>query len=110
MAIDQSPLLLSRSPAELEQLFEALKANWHEDTDQLSSVAQKAMHPAYQRIIGLGPVVLPLILHDMEREPDHWFWALRAITGEDPVKREDAGNIQRMTETWLVFGREQGFI
>ena len=34
----------------------------------------------YQRIIGMGLPVVPLILEELEREPDQWFWALEAIT------------------------------
>lgn len=45
---------------------------------------EMAMHPAYQRIIGLGPEVAPLLLRELERQPDHWFWALKALTGADP--------------------------
>jgi hypothetical protein len=26
-----------------------------------------------------------LILQDLEQQPDHWFWVLRSITGENPV-------------------------
>ena len=29
--------------------------------------------------------VVPLILAELEHEPDQWFWALEAITDEDPV-------------------------
>jgi hypothetical protein len=45
-------------------------------------------HPAYQRIIEMGQPVMPLIFRELEREPDHWFWALQSITGENPVKLE----------------------
>jgi hypothetical protein len=61
------------------------------------------MHPAYQRIIGMGPVVLPLILREMQERGGHWFWALRAISEEDPVDAQDAGAIKKMTEAWLQF-------
>jgi hypothetical protein len=26
-----------------------------------------------------------LILQDLKQQPDHWSWALRSITGENPV-------------------------
>lgn len=44
-----------------------------------------AMLPSCQRIIGMGPVVVPLILEELRREPDHWFWALEMLTEDDPV-------------------------
>jgi hypothetical protein len=96
--------------AELEQLFASLAAQWREETAVYSSVTQKAVHPAYQRIIGMGPAALPLIFHELERQPGHWFWALRAITGENPVRPEDAGNVGKMTEAWLGFAREHGYL
>jgi hypothetical protein len=58
----------------------------------------------------MGPAAVPLILRELERQPDHWFWALTAITGEDPVRPEDAGNIERMAQAWLALGQEQGYI
>ncbi|MEG3848501.1 hypothetical protein QT971_14170 [Microcoleus sp. herbarium19] len=75
----------------------------------LSLVAQKSMHAAYQRIIGMGPAVVPLILRDLEQKPDHWFWALRAITGDNPVKPEQRGRMKLMTQAWIEWGKEHGY-
>ena len=67
-------------------------------------------HPAYQSIIRMGPAVVPLILRELQREPDYWFWALTAITGENPVPPEDAGDLDRMTDAWLAQGRARGYL
>ena len=67
-----------------------------------------AMEPSYQEIIGLGPVVLPLILRELAREPDQWFWALRSISGEDPAA--DAETVQDASQLWLRWGRERGLL
>lgn len=69
-----------------------------------------AMVPEYQRIIGMGPAALPLILDSLRREPEHWYWALEAITGENPVPPEDRGDIQKTADLWVAWGREQGLI
>ena len=53
---------------------------------------------------GMGPAVVPLLLRDLETKRRHWFAALAAITGADPVSAEDAGNIPRMAEAWLHWG------
>ena len=66
------------------------------------------MHAAYQRIIGMGPAVVPLILRDLEQKPDHWFWALRAITGDNPVKAEKCDRMKLMTQAWIQWGKEHG--
>jgi hypothetical protein len=76
----------------------------------LSSITAKAMHPAYQQIIGMGPAAIPLILRDLQRRPDHWFWALTAMTGEDPVPPEDAGDMRKMAEAWIQLGRARGHV
>jgi hypothetical protein len=67
-------------------------------------------HPAYQAIIALGTGVVPLLLRDLEREPVHWFEALAAITGEDPVAPVDWGKATAMARAWLAWGRNRGLI
>jgi len=39
-------------------------------------------------MIGLGWPVVPLILEELNREPNQWFWALEAITEQNPVPPE----------------------
>jgi hypothetical protein len=74
----------------------------------LSVVSKIAIHPAYQRIIGMGQPVIPLIFRELEREPDHWFWALQSITGENPVSVDRQGNITQMAAAWLEWGKAHG--
>lgn len=90
--------------------FSNLKEEWEDEIAALSSVTDIGMHPAYQQIIGMGPIVIPLILSEMVRKLGHWFWALKSITGEDPVSPEQRGRINEMTEAWLSWGREQRYI
>ncbi|MEG3890120.1 MULTISPECIES: hypothetical protein [unclassified Microcoleus] len=59
-----------KSKVELEAEFNSLAEEWRTETRMLSLVAQKSMHPAYQRIIGMGQPVAPLILRDLEQKPD----------------------------------------
>ena len=84
--------------------FQQLANEWKRDTVYLSSTDAIVMHPAYQRIIGMGQGVISLILQDLEEAPAHWFHALRAITGESPVRPEDRGNIDAMRRAWLDWG------
>ncbi len=46
---------------------------------------------------------------DLEQKPDHWFWALRAITGDNPVKSEHRGRMKLMAEAWIQWGKEHGY-
>ena len=32
------------------------------------------------RVRSMGPTAIPWLLAELEREPDHWFWALKSIT------------------------------
>jgi hypothetical protein len=41
-------------------------------TALLSSTTAMVNHPTYQAIISLGPLALPLLLRELEREPVHW--------------------------------------
>ena len=94
----------------LEARFNDLAATWTKDTQIMSSIAQMALHPAYQEIIGMGPEAVPFIIERLKLEPDHWFWALRSITGIDPVKAEARGNFAMMREAWLNWAQENGII
>ena len=89
--------------------FERLAAAWHKAVAHHSSSRIRDNHPAYQEIIGMGQAVVPLLLRDLENNRRHWFTALAVITGADPISEEDAGNIPRMTEAWLRWGREHGY-
>jgi hypothetical protein len=103
--------LLETWQASEEELasFHALAERWTKETAHLSNMAKKALHPAYQEIIGMGEGVVPLLLAELRREPDDWFWALYAITGANPVPVESRGNLRAMAEAWLQWGFEKGY-
>lgn len=103
-------LPISRQWANPVTRFLTLKKEWEDNTAYLSSMTKIVMHPAYQQIIGMGQVAVPLILSEMRKKPDHWFWALRSITGEDPVLPGHRGRLKQMTEDWLKWGRGKGHI
>jgi hypothetical protein len=76
----------------------------------MSNTAQMAMLRSYQKIIGMGLAAVPLILEELQREPNQWFWALEAITDENPVPPEAAGKVRLMAEAWIQWGREHGLL
>jgi hypothetical protein len=88
----------------IEEKFHRLAAVWKSERGPTSSITAIATHPAYQQIIGMGPAVVPLILRELERELDHWFWALKAMIGTDPVPPESRGKLREMAEAWLRSG------
>jgi hypothetical protein len=92
----------------LADRFQSLAKIWHEECGHLSSVREMVIHPAYQQIVGMGQDALPFIFSDLERETDHWFWALRAITGDNPVPAEHQGNMTEMAKDWLWWAKKRG--
>src|SRR5215831_3149182 len=100
--------LPSEPPAKIAERFRRLSTEWKDQARYLSNTVRMAMLTPYQRIIGMGMPVVPLILEDLQREPHHWFWALEAITEENPVPPESLGKIQEMASAWIEWGRTQG--
>src|SRR5229473_2339691 len=93
------------------QRFNRLAKSWKTETELISKMSRKLMHPAYQRIIGMGEPAIPLILKDLAANgPDDWFWALTAITDENPITEGMAGNMVAMTEAWLQWGKSAGYL
>ena len=93
-----------------EVKFFNLKTEWEESTAALSSINAIALNASYQEIIGMGEEAIPLILTEMTKKTGHWFWALKALSGEDPIPLEARGNMKRMTELWLAWGETKGYI
>jgi hypothetical protein len=88
--------------------FQQLVKEWHIQCGTISSPIDMAMCPAYQQILAMGAPAIRLILKQLELEgddPDHWFWALNFLTGEDPVAPEDQGNLRKMSAAWRRWGR-----
>jgi hypothetical protein len=89
-------------------IFHELVDQWRRDTAGLSSSAKIAMHPAYQQMIGLGLEALPFIFREMSQPSASWFWALRAIVGQDIAASHN--DVVHASRAWLSWGIEQGYI
>jgi len=109
-SIDHFMVPISRQWADPATKFFRFKQEWEEATAMLSSITEIAMHPAYQQIIGMGSIAIPFIMRELKNRPAHWFWALKSITGEDPVPPEKRGRIGDMAKAWLIWGREHDYI
>jgi hypothetical protein len=98
--------------AELERVFREAADRWLDETEHVSNINKAISHPAYQQIIGMGKVlpsfIVPLLLHELEVNPDHWLVALHEITREDPA----AENIsfEEAIQAWLTWGRQRGYL
>lgn len=94
---------------ELRERFDELAAQWHLEAD-VHSMAEKFEVAPYRAIIALGPRVVPLILRELEKAPDHWYVALEELTGARPSPPEHRGVLAAIAEDWVRWGREQGLL
>ena len=96
-----------QSRPDLESIFRQLADEWYEATAGLSFIQKKVAHPAYYKIIGLGPEVLPLLLRELQTSRSHWFWALHSISREDPVR--PGATLDQSIDDWLTWGKTRGY-
>lgn len=95
----------------LESKFNSLASTWKDEVLFSSSVSEMITNKSYLQIIALGEKALPLIFNEMKDQPDHWFAALSSITGGvNPVKPENRGNIDKMTNDWINWGKKNGYV
>lgn len=105
----RSALLVSGARQEARTAkFESLRAQWQSETTFTTSLTDRVLNGAYQQIIGMGAAVLGDILRSLVEEPDHWFWALSAISGEDPAA--GMATFAEAREAWLRWGRDRGHL
>jgi len=100
--------LMPDAGKQLAERFEALFQQWRNETLLSSSGSEITNHPAYRVIIELGPSVVPFILIKLQEDPQHLFYALFKITGENPVKPKHIGMLTKMKEDWLEWGAIKG--
>jgi hypothetical protein len=105
-----APSAVAGPTAQQRERFNQLAREWLDDTAASSSLTDKALHPAYQRIIGMGPVAITMVLEELERELGHWFWALGALAPDDENPAEDASDLEDARASWLKWGREKGYL
>jgi len=92
----------------LAQEFMRLKKLWNEDTAGISSETRILLNHYYLKIISLGPSIIPLILAELSKKPDHWFMALAVLSDSDPTK--PGYTFIEATEAWLKWGRDHGYL
>lgn len=107
--------IIERRSKHQEILFELYThiKKWKSDTTHWSSIIKMLSHPSYLRIIELAQYfhaheVVKALLQELATEPDHWFTALTAITGEDPTQPEH--DFDEAVNAWLVWGQKKEII
>ncbi|MSV28292.1 MAG: hypothetical protein EXQ52_06050 [Bryobacterales bacterium] len=98
----------------LEKRFFQQADKWQRETGHLSSPTQRMMHPSYQAILGMGidneHEIVVLLIRDMQQRGRPWFGALSYITKENPINRADAGEMDKMINSWVKWGKSRGLL
>jgi hypothetical protein len=97
----RSPAALRRSNTEVRIKFERYRLAWQDKAAAMSVLNDIAVLDEYQHIIGLGLPVVPFIIEELRHELDHWFWALKAIVGEDHAA--EASTMKEAAEMWIAW-------
>ena len=98
----------SKVDPELERWFREKVDTWRRETGGYSVIRKKISHIAYEEIVDRGWDVVPLILAEMRNRPGYWFWALRSITDENPVR--EGATFTQATEDWISWGIQRHLI
>lgn len=107
--LDIDPELATPTIA-IESYFRSRVMKWKQDTSHLSLVSLRITHPAYREIVLMGRQALPLILAELEEEPDHWFHALMTLADENPVPAGFSGSVSEAAALWVEWGRSRKLI
>ena len=94
----------------VRQRFQELADLWEEETLFFSFADRAARHPACREIVSMGEAAIPLILERLQSWAGEWFSPLEEITGINPVNPDDYGNVPAMTESWVEWGRLNGYV
>ena len=81
--------------------FYRLLRRWRFATLTESSIDRAIANEAFQGIVGLGEVALPLIVEELRTRPDLLVAAMLLITGENPVPFSSRGDMSAMATAWI---------
>ena len=89
--------------------IDAVLDAWQADTISMSSMSDMMAHPAHAHLASFGHITAQRVLERMQGDPESthpgWFALLHEITGQAPVPDEHAGDMRKMAEHWVEWGR-----
>ena len=92
----------------VDEMFHHEADLWWKETRVLSSIQAKIFNPHYQRIIGMGHSVLPLIFSQLRDRGGLWYWALECITGHNPAS--EAETLREAKSLWLEYAYNRQYL
>ena len=103
-------VLVTQVADDREKRFRELVDEWKSDTLYLSSTTALINHHAYRAIIEMGKEVVPLVLKELEANPDWWFTALEALTDSPPTLEGIEGDLEQSTRVWVEWGKSRSYL
>lgn len=97
----------------LEGTFYRMADWWILGTAFHSSAGPIKTYPGYRQIVDLGMPVVPLILAELQIDPnDNWLYILEEIVGENSpvIPEEIRDKFQPRIDIWLEWGRSRELI
>ncbi|MEZ0006271.1 hypothetical protein ABH942_001634 [Flavobacterium sp. 28YEA47A] len=104
-----SILVSDRMENKMFKNFLKLKDSWVLETMFASNSNEIFNNHAYQEIICMGQKSVPWIIRELKKSNDHWFFALREITGVDPILPEHYGKINDMKNDWINWYEQNNY-
>jgi hypothetical protein len=109
LKMPNQPRVAKEASETLEQEFNELARQWRRETGMVSFIRQKAMHPAYQKIIGMGKDALPFIFRELKTRGGDWLWALESIARPKVNPAQGTTKFKEAVAAWLRWGKENGY-
>lgn len=88
------------SKDDLRKRFHELARRWRRSTMFESDLRKILRSEHYREIAKLGREVVPIIIEEFSRRPDHWHAVLVYLTKANPAKEESAGDSQMLARDW----------
>lgn len=111
----QGGLAMRASDQLLMAEFMNLAEKWVEETKDIRNT-EKYFDRNYAKIVEMGDRIIPILLDEIVRElgdpkgqPSKWFWALKLITGDNPVPERFRNEPNKAASCWLHWGKTHGF-
>jgi hypothetical protein len=94
------------SKKKLEKKFKelSLRIRNHARFTKLEFLIQEA---AYKELIAMGKDILPLLIQELEVNPEYWFHALKTITSQNPIKRGNQNKNSLIANDWKEWFQSQ---
>ena len=92
----------------LESRFNDYYVRWKRDTMFLSSIDAITKNSNFQKIVGFGDAIAPIILQEIQERPSKLVWALNIIFGRKISKNNLS--VDEACTAWVKYGKANNLI